>query len=573
MGLLRAYRPIALGLAVCLVATAGWARGRRTGGSRHASKLEMSVDSVFADLDREGSPGVAVLISDGGKTVFQKCLGLASVENSVPITPATRFNLASASKQFTAAAVLLVEEEGLLSQDDDIRLYMPELPDLGSPITISNLIHQTSGLWDYWQVLQFVGFARWDYLNVDQMLTLMEHQEELKFEPGTRWDYCNSNYTLLAQIVERVTGQPFDRWTTEHIFKPLGMADTRFYSDCFELIPDVAVPYERAGDGFKSGRLADVAFAGQGHAYSTIGDMALWFDALRTGRIGGPGFVEKMYAKGKLNNGDEVFYAAGLGVRDYRGVKTVGHTGQTGGFKSAMLYCPDLGIGVVVLANLGSVNVENSVEEVLDAYLGDRLEPEAEAQATEEAPFIEVDPAIYDRYQGSYEIEGAPIVVSAFRAGDNLIGAMSGEGMAYIYPVSETKFMTSHRRVSIEFLPEGSGEVKRILLDVEGQEMWADRMEDTVTDDAAAEYAGTYYSDALGMVYSVSVEEGELQLSHRRVGTEETLLLYAGPDAFASGFGFIYFTRDEDGAVDGFKLSHEFLGDGTIRFEKMLSLR
>lgn len=527
------------------------------------------IDELFAEWDKRDSPGAAVLIVERGRIILEKGYGLANLEHGIPITSSTRFDLASTSKQFTAMAILLLAEQGLLDLEDDIRIHLPDMPDLGTPVTIDNLIHHTSGLWDYWQVIQFTGFERWDYLDSEQMMTLLEHQEEFMFEPGSRWGYCNSNYALLAEIVSRVTGKPFDEWTTANIFEPLGMHSTGFWADCFEVIPKVASPYEPHEGGFKSGRQADVTFAGQGHVFSNLEDMAIWLDSFRTGQLAGPTLISKMYTKGRLNDGEEIFYAAGLGVGEYRGMKTVSHSGQTGGFKSDMVYCPEAEVGVLILANVRSVDVEDLSRRVLDVYLGDLLEREPEAVEAEEAPFIDLDPEILDRYVGSYEIEGAPVIVSAMRIGDNLLGALSGEGMAFIYPISERVFLTGHRRVSIEFIPDASGEINRVRLDVEGNEMWANRIAGGLTDEEAHEYAGHYYSEAVGMVYSVSLEDGDIFLSHRRVGEEKTTMLYSGEDVFASGFGFIYFTRDEEGDIRSFSLSHEFLGDGRITFERL----
>lgn len=563
---------VLIALLICvLVISATVVLGPGTGVAHAGWRLTKEVDEIFAEWDGRDTPGAAVLLADGGRTVLAKGYGMASLEHAVPITPDTRFDLASTSKQFTAAAILLLEEEGVLSLDDDIREYLPELPDLGRTVTIRHLMHHTSGLWDYWQVLQFVGFRKWDYLDLEEMLTLLGHQEEFAFAPGSKWTYCNTNYALLAEIVARTTGEPFDEWTATHIFEPLGMENTRFWKGCFEIFPDAAKPYLPEGDGYKSGRAADIMFTGQAHAFSSLSDMAGWLESLRTGKLAGRAFVDKMFTKGTLTSGDEIFYAAGLGVDDYRGMRTVGHSGQTGGYKAEMLYCPDVGVGVVVLANLRSVNASDLARSVLDVYLGDLLEPRPEAPAAEGevAPFIEIDPDILDGYVGSFQIEGAPVVVSAMRVGDNLLGAMSGEGMAFFYPVSETVFMTGHRRVSVEFLLDSSGGFDRMRLDVEGEEMWANRIEGGVGEEERGEYAGMYYSDALGMVYSVRVEDGELMLSHRRVGEEETALLYAGEDSFASGFGFVDFARGPGGAITGFRLWHEFFGEGRISFERM----
>jgi hypothetical protein len=179
------------------------------------------------------------------------------------------------------------------------------------------------------------------------------------------------------------------------------------------------------------------------------------------------------------------------------------------------------------------VGAPDLARRVLDVYLGDRLEPRSEAEEAAEAeskaaPFIQIDPGTLDRYVGSFQIEEAPVVVSVMRIGDDLLGALCGEGMAFFYPVSETVFMNGNHRVSIESVPGAGGEFNRVRLDLEGQEMWADRIPGAPSEEVAREYTGRYYSDALGMVYSVRLEDGRLYLSHRRVGIEETGLLYAG---------------------------------------------
>src|SRR5271170_6831315 len=213
--------------------------------------LHGRVDKVFAKWDSTTSPGCALSVIKDGQIIYKRAYGMADLDHDIPITPETVFHVASISKQFTAAAIILLVQEGKISLDDDVRKYITELPDFGVPITIRQLIHHTSGLRDQWSLL---GLAGWRYsldlITDADVLAVMSRQRDLNFPPGSRHLYSNTGYTLLAQIVKRVSGQSFREFTTSHIFEPLQMNNTRFRDDHAEVIKNIAYGYQPAQNAF-----------------------------------------------------------------------------------------------------------------------------------------------------------------------------------------------------------------------------------------------------------------------------------------------------------------------------------
>lgn len=333
-----------------------------------SDRLAEGIDSVFAEWSHPDTPGTAVVLTDGGKTILERCYGMADLEHGVPITPTTRFELASVSKNFTAFGVLLLAREGRLGLNDDSRRYLPELPDNGVSITIRHLLNQTSGLSEYLRFFPYMGNPDIDRISMRDLLTMLEHQRAPDFPPGSRWAYSNTNYILLAEIVSRVTERPFGEWMAERVFLPLQMLDTSFSLDGTEILPNRANAYSRK-NGMLIRRIAEWPdVPGADHAFSTIRDMAKWIDNFRTGRLGGPDLIREMREECTLTSGEETFYGAGLGVGEYRGVRTMGHSGQTGAFKTEMIYCPEIEVGVVVLANDSRARPDQLARSILDLY-------------------------------------------------------------------------------------------------------------------------------------------------------------------------------------------------------------
>jgi CubicO group peptidase (beta-lactamase class C family) len=305
--------------------------------------LHEQVDKVFAKWDSTASPGCAVSVIKDGHIIYKRGYGMADLDHDVPITTETVFHVASISKQFTAASILLLAKEGKLSLDDDVRKYITELPDFGTRITLRHLIHHTSGLRDQWELL---GLAGWRYsldlITDDDVLELMSHQKELNFKPGERHVYCNTGYTLLAQVVKRVSGQSLREFTTARIFQPLGMQNTHFRDDHAEIVKHIAYGYVdgRAGDGY---RLSVTNFdtVGATSLLTTVEDLARWDENFYHPRVGDAELVKQQLQRGRLNNGKELDYAFGLQHGKYRGLPTVDHDGADAGYRADLLRFPE----------------------------------------------------------------------------------------------------------------------------------------------------------------------------------------------------------------------------------------
>ena len=311
-------------------------------GTAQPDGLEPRVDAIFAPWTGRGTPGCSVAVMRGGELLFARGYGAANLEYDIPITPSTVFHVASVSKQFTALALGLLIAEGKVSWDDDIRRYVPELPDFGSPIRLRQLAHHTSGIRDQWALLQMAGW-RWggDVIRQADVLDLLSRQTALNFPPGSDYVYSNSGYTLLAVVVERVSGRTLPEFTDRRLFRPLRMTHTAFRDDHTLLVRNRAYAYAR--DGFGNYRLSipDFAIAGATSLFTTVEDLAHWNRNFGTGEVGGRDVLRQLAEPGALDDGARLSYAFGLAHGTHRGRRTIGHGGTDAGYRSEFLRFPD----------------------------------------------------------------------------------------------------------------------------------------------------------------------------------------------------------------------------------------
>src|SRR5687768_4585293 len=296
------------------------------------SDRQSRVDEIFKEFAVPGSPGCTVAVYQDGRPVLSRAYGMANLDHDVALSPSSVFHVASVSKQFTAAAILLLAQDGKLTLDDDIRTHVPELPDFGKKITIRHLIHHTSGIRDQWSLL---GFAGWRYsrdlITDDDVLALLSRQRELNFTPGERHLYSNSGYTLLAVIVSRVSGKSFREFTEERIFKPLGMANTHFRDDFAEIVKNQAYGYTRQDGVFKLS-VTNFDTAGATSLLTTVEDLAKWDANFQNTVVGGTTLVAAMEERGRTNDGRDIDYASGIVHGTHRGLKSVSHGGADAGY-------------------------------------------------------------------------------------------------------------------------------------------------------------------------------------------------------------------------------------------------
>jgi len=360
-----------MAIAALLFAACSGTNGRRFTGE---------TDAVFAEWDRPDSPGCALAVISDGEIVYSRGYGMADLEHDIPVAPETVFYIGSESKQFVAACLLLLEEQGKLSLDDDIRKYVPELPSYGAPITIRHCILHTSGLRDYFTLWSLAGV---DYANFHpemEVVDLIARQKELNFPPGEDRLYSNSGYLLLSVVIRRASGMSLAEYAGKHIFEPLDMEDSHFHDDTTMIVKNRAQGYFRAERDTWGLLTFRFALVGSGGLYTTVLDLAKWDANFYDNTLGetGPALIQKMTTPGKLNSGEELSYACALTIGEYRGLRTVRHGGALGGYRSHMLRFPDERFTVIVLFNLADVNPGRCAEKVADIWLADRLEPPAE---------------------------------------------------------------------------------------------------------------------------------------------------------------------------------------------------
>jgi CubicO group peptidase (beta-lactamase class C family) len=341
----------------------------RQGGGGERVTLPARVDELFARFTAGLSPGCALAVVDHGRVVLARGYGFADLGRRLPITPRTRFDIASTSKQFTAASVLLLAARGRLSLDDDVRQYVPELPRHDTPITLNHLLHHTSGLPNYIDLLAASGKRYEEVTTDDDALAALAAAPQLQFPPGTAFRYNDSGYFLLSLVVKRVTGRSLREFAAENLFAPLGMTDTRIVDDLTREVPGRAVPYERDdGGGFRPLSSAWEQ-TGDGGVNSTVLDLAKWDASFYSGAVGGKALVAAMTSPGSLANGSPLPYAGGLFLDRFRGHRRVRHPGSWRGFCSELMRLPGRRLSVITLCNVGDADPAALSEQVADLYL------------------------------------------------------------------------------------------------------------------------------------------------------------------------------------------------------------
>lgn len=529
----------AVAIASLLVATP-------TMGQEGAQAQARRVDSLFAQYNRTDAPGLAVAVVRDGQTIFAKGYGMADLEHRVAITPSTVFDVASVSKQFAGLAIAMLVGEGKIQLEDDVRRYVPEVHEMGRPITINHLVHHTSGLRDWPGTLGIAGWRFDDVISFDQILTMAYHQRTLNFVPGAEYTYSNTGYNLLAETVQRVSGKSFRVWTEENFFAPLGMRRTVFRDDHTMVIPDRALGYTRTAGGRWSAVTNNLTALGSSSMMSTVEDLAKWVINFDSMRVGGAPAMAMARTRGVLNDGTTIPYAFGLSHGEYRGEPTIGHSGSWAGFATYVVHFPRQRFGVVVLANTPAVNASRAAFQVADTFLGSAL---AAVPATPAMPPAhQLTEATLDAYAGTYRL-GPGWYAQVRREGTGLTVQATGEGVVPMIAQSDSVLWVPSYNASMTFRRDADGRATHVVYRGKASPRMPDREPALAP---LARFAGEYFSDELQATYLVEVRDGALVMRHRRHGVI-TLTRRWGED-FGGSLWFlrsVAFTRDGRGRVNG----------------------
>nr|WP_269748054.1 serine hydrolase domain-containing protein [Altererythrobacter lutimaris] len=523
--------------------------------ARAATPDWAAVDALVAPYEGSDRPGISVAVMIDGEVVYERYAGMADLSHEVPISSHTRFNIASITKQFTAFAIMLLADEGKLALDQDVRDFIPELHERATPVTIRHMLDHTSGLREVNSLLLLTGANEATPVTQARSLDLILRQRGENFPAGQRREYSNTGYILLAEIVERVSGQPFPDFMQERVFKPLGMDRTFVNSDSERITAGLASSYQPRGDGFARSNLLNSDYGASG-IISSPRDMLLWANALETGMIGNAAVRNAFDARSTLADGSNAIGANGQEYRKFRGVDTWSHGGTSGGYRSFLLRIPDEKMAIAVMGNRSDFLKAAFAFDVAGALLADRLEPEP---STEFAPETHEE---LDRYVGDYRLF-AGIEFSVRREGDNLTVALFGtDGGFVMEQVGRGEFMFDPAR-DLRFVfrdfENGRASQMRWTVSADGY-IPAPRVDMVPVPSGpidTAGIAGVYYSDTLQHAIEIQVKENALWV---RTGDA----LYAQldryqPDTFRpigqSPIQRLEFTRADGGAVAGVLVS------------------
>ena len=506
------------------------------------------VDAIFSQY--QNAPGCAVGVARAGKPLLTRGYGMANLEYDIPITPASIFEAGSVSKQFTAAAVELLAQDGKLSLDDPIRKYLPELSAANEPVTIREMLNHTSGIRDWGTIVNLAGWPRGKRAHtMPIVLDILSRQRALNFPAGTQWSYSNSNYNLAAMIVERVSGKSFPDFTRERLFTPLGMTSSGWRDDYSRVVKGRAYGYDPLRSG---GYRADMHYEniyGNCCLMTTVGDLLAWNENFRTPRVGGQPFVDAMQTPGVLKSGDKIDYALGLFVNDYHGKREISHGGATAGYRAYLMRMPDDDLSVALLCNRGDVNVGSLAHKVADIFL-----PPFKDSTPAGTP--DADASLAGLYRDSLTDAIVPVQVT-----DKKLIVGFGRG-SELRPLGNGRYGI---RPQIQFDKDGF-----ILATGHKPPARYERVAEAKPSSAALEeYAGTYYSAEVGSALRLTVEGGKLTV-HILPGQDVPLMpTYA--DAFRDdAFDLAHFTRDANGKIDGFDIAADFsMSEGTGRVARL----
>lgn len=513
---------------------------------------------MFAEYDKKDSPGCAVAVVKDGLLRYGKGYGMASLEHGVPIKPDTVFDIGSTSKQITAASLLLLVQDGKLSLDDDVRKHVPEIPDYGTKVTVNHLLHHTSGLRDYINLLAMSGVNFVDVATDGDALGILARQKALDFPPGSEHSYSNSGYFLLSLIVQRVSGKPLPDFAKERIFEPLGMTNTLILDDHTRVVPGRATAYGPRPEGGFAVDMSAWEQTGDGAVNTTVLDLVKWDANFYDPKVGGPWLIEQLETVGTLNDGEKIDYARGLVIDDYKGTKRVHHGGGWAGYRAQRMRFPEQKVTAIVLCNVGSANTTRLAQSVADLYLTD-LAPEAEAAAAQVKAVQLEDLA---RYAGLY---WSPTLdfVRTLAVRDGKLFYVRGPGNeTELAPTAEGRFAMLGVPNPTEVIFQSAEAGKRTFHVLAAGDtkptVFQEVQAVTPKPEDLAAYTGTYASEELDADWRLLVQDGRVTVDLKRGRLYPLEPAFA--DAFRSPVGLVRFERDAQGKVTGF-----YVGAGRAR--------
>ncbi|MSR02451.1 MAG: class A beta-lactamase-related serine hydrolase [Gemmatimonadetes bacterium] len=504
----------------------------------------MRIDSVFAQFDGTNRPGCAVGVGQGGVPLYSRGYGMSDLQQGTPITPRSIFHVASVSKQFAAFAIGLLAEDRAISLDDPVRKYIPELPEYQKPITIRHLIYHTSGIRDHWELL---GMAGWRYpddlFTQEDVLDIVIRQKALNFSPGDEYVYSNSGYSLLAMIVQRVSGKSLREFSELRIFQPLGMTSTHVHDDHSMIVPGRTSAFVMGPSGWKLS-VPNFDTHGATSLFTTVGDLLKWQHNFESKVVGSPGLIKDALTSAILTNGKPANYGFGISIEKYRGAEGFGHGGADAGYRADVIQFPAHHLEIAVACNFGEATPNTYSRAVADIVLEGKLEPRP---APTKRATVAVPAARLEQLAGVYKAAASDQVFVLSVKDGKLVLDNYGLALEPVDPSHFTVFGTP-----VEFVGPTGAVPLAIKIAAAGDSMVR---VPAVRPAAAqlAQFAGSYWSDELRVSYRVELKDSVLVLHPFKHPAQPLRPAFA--DAFVGGeAGTVRFVRTK-GVVSGFRLT------------------
>jgi CubicO group peptidase (beta-lactamase class C family) len=520
------------------------------------------VDAIFSEYDRSDSPGCSLGVFRGGRIDYARGYGMANLELGVANSPQTVMDIGSTGKQFTAFSIQLLASERKLSLDDDIRKWLPEIPDYGKTITIRHLLHHTGGLRDYIELFSLQGVAEEDLSTREDTLEVLALQKAPNFAPGDEHLYSNTGYFLLGEIVRRASGQSLRDFARERIFVPLGMRHTQYNDSHTRLIPGRATGYSKSEGGGFGIEMSDWEQVGDGGVLTSVEDLQRWDENFYAATAGGPGVIAAMLEPGVLNSGKKIPYASALYVAEYRGLPVVEHGGSWAGYRAQLLRFPKQHWSVACICNLAQANPSRLAHRVAEVYLGDRMKKESADEAGRGAAtgksgtLSKADAARLGSLAGAYlDRENDRFLRLAVENGE--LGGRLGSRRVTLVPLAADRFRIdgiAGVKAEARTAPSGGARPRlAVTVDDDGDvESWTLEPVDAWTPAPAdlAALAGRYASAELDTTWRLETKDGKLFLRYR--GAPEEPLSPTVADRLSAGGQVLRITRDASGKPSGF---------------------
>ena len=530
------------------------------GPVRAADPTAADIDAIFADYDGTTSPGCSLGVVRDGELIYTRGYGMANLEYGIALSPRSVFRTASVGKQFTAMAIAILDQQGKLSLDDPLSKYFPEFPAWANDVTIRHLVHHTSGIRDYLTLAWLAGRGDEEYYSDEYALDLLAGQQHLNFAPGDEHLYSNSGYLLLAHTVKRVTGESLREWAAENIFGVLGMKNSHFHDDHTHIVPFRADGYAPADEGY-SISMTILDMVGDGGVYTTVEDFLLWDRNFYDNKLGGGGdeLIQLVTTPGQLTSDEEMTYAFGLGVEEYRGLHMIEHGGAFVGFRTDTIRFPEQRLSVVVYCNRADANPSRRSRKVAELYLADVMDPKEDpvAGSSEELDKAKVAAAQLESLSGRYWSEERRTDQEVAWSDGKLQLVFSDELRFEMIPLAADRFAVQSpwfdAEVTFKEVANGKLQMSFLIDGAKEPQLYERFVPREPSPEDLEVYAGTYFSGELGVSYALDVEDGSLVFRIVRHEAHELEPLFG--EVFSNGdYGTFEFQRGSDGVVDGFVL-------------------